>query len=64
MKYIKSIHSLKVLRTEGRSKRRYNKIRQPSKFADNLGNKPNDVQIWRSYSSLDPVSKEDQLQAN
>ena len=36
MKYIKSIHSLKVSKTEGRSKRWYIKIRQPSKFADKV----------------------------
>ena len=30
----------------------------------NLGDKPNDAQTWKSYSSLYPVSKEDQFKAN
>ena len=30
----------------------------------NPGDKPNDAQTWKSYSSLYPVSSEDQFQAN
>ena len=33
---IKSLHSLKVSRTEGRSKGQHLKIRRPSKLADNV----------------------------
>ena len=33
-------------------------------FGLNLGDKPNDSQTWKNYSSLSPVSQEDQFQAN
>ena len=32
-------------------------------FSLNPGGKPNDAQIWKNYSSLYPVSTEDQFQA-
>ena len=36
MKQTKSVHSLKVSRTEGRSKGKHMKIRRPSKLADKV----------------------------
>ena len=33
-------------------------------FSLNPGDKPNDAQAWKNYSSLYPVSTEDQFQAN
>ena len=33
-------------------------------FSLNPGDKPNNTQAWKNYSSLDPVSAEDQFQAN
>ena len=33
-------------------------------FSLNPGGKPNDVQTWKNYSSLYPVSTEEQFQAN
>ena len=33
-------------------------------FSLKLGDKPNDIQAWKNYSSLHPVSKEDHFQAN
>ena len=33
-------------------------------FSLNPGDKPNDAQAWKNYSSLYPVSAEDQFQAN
>ena len=33
-------------------------------FSLNLGDKPNDAQAWENYSSLYPVSTEDQFQLN
>ena len=33
-------------------------------FSLNPGDKPNDAQTWKNYSSLYPVSAEDQFQAN
>ena len=33
-------------------------------FSLNPNDKPNAAQTWKKYSSLDPVSTEDQFQAN
>ena len=33
-------------------------------FSLNPGDKPNDAQTWKNYSSLYPVSTEDQFQTN
>ena len=33
-------------------------------FRFNSGGKPNDIQAWKNYSSLYPVSKEDHFQGN
>ena len=32
-------------------------------FSLNLGDKPDDAQTWKNYSSLHPISTEDQFQA-
>ena len=83
MRWIKKEHSLKLLRTEWRSKGKLlQNYRRPSKlawssdlvkpaqrkrgyiefpFRLNAGNKPNDAQTWKNYSSL---YTEDQFQEN